>query len=201
MSDEAITITDRPDLLLVIQEGLSEDIELEFRARLDLPGMNVAVVRRPNTPYAGIELYLPSAIALFVAAGFFNGVLQEAGKDCYALLKEAAVALSKRAEGLNIHWIGSPGKVSKTNRYSLAYSITGEIIPGLNFKFLIQCELDEGEIEVGIGAFIDLINDLINDQLSEDSIKSLLTYKPVGGTVLVTFDATNGRIVPVNAFE
>jgi hypothetical protein len=41
----------------------------------------------------------------------------------------------------------------------------------------------------------------VNGDISKSDLAALLTYKSVGGTILVTFDAENRQIVPVNAFE
>jgi hypothetical protein len=200
MADDAEKALNRPDILLMIQEGLPDDIETDARAFLHGPSLNFMVIRQPGGPYAGIELYLPTAIGLFVAVGFFNGVLQELGKDAYVGLKSAAVALWRRSASLNVTAIGTAGKVSPRQRYSLAYSITGEVLPGLNFKFLIQTEIDPDTADAGIEAFLALIDDLLNDRVAEADVKALLTYKPVGGTVLVAFDADSRKIVPVDAF-
>jgi hypothetical protein len=201
MAEQENSSSRRPDVLLMFQEGLPDDIEADVRAHLDEPGLNVRVIRHPGGPYAGAELYLPTALALFAAAGFFNGVLQEAGKDAYVAFKDAALALWRRASSLTVSAIGTAGKVSPTQRFSLAYSITGEVLPGLNFKFLIKTEIDTETAEAGICAFVDLIHDLLNDRMAEADVRALLTYKPVGGTVLVTFDAASRKIVPVNGFE
>ncbi len=201
MTDASPELFSPPQVLLMLQEGLPNEIEEEARTHLERPGVRFAVLRQPGGPYAGVELYLPSAIALFVAAGFFNGMLQEGGKDAYVALKKAAVALWKSAAGLNLVSIGTAGKLSKSRRYSLAYSVTGEVVPGLNFKFVVQTEISALDLESGVVAFFDLIDDLHNDRVSEENIKALLTYKPVGGTILVTFDAERRMIVPVNAFE
>ena len=201
MAEQGNSLSGRPDVLLMFQEGLPDDIEADVRAHLDEPGLNLAVIRHPSGPYAGAELYLPTALALFAAAGFFNGVLQEAGKDAYVAFKGAALALWRRASGLTVPAMGPAGKVSPTQRFSLAYSITGEVVPGLNFKFLIHTEIDAETAEAGIGAFVDLIHDLLNDRMAEADVRALLTYKPVGGTVLVAFDAASRKIIPVNGFE
>lgn len=201
MTEDISNLAKAPDILLLLQEGLPPDIESDIRARLDGPNLNLVVIRQPGGPYAGLELYLPTAIALFVAAGFFNGVLQEAGKDAYTALKGAAISLWRRAAGLEVTSTGTAGKISPTPRYSLAYSITGEVVAGLRFKFLIKTEIDPQTAEAGIIAFLNLIDDLLNDRLTERDVNALLTYKPIGGTVLVTFDSVRGKIVPVDAFE
>ena len=110
MKEQRNSLSGRPDILLVIQDGLPDNIEADVRAHLDEPGLNLGVIRHPGGPYAGVELYLPTALAIFVAAGFFNGVLQEAGKDAYAAFKGAAIALWRSASGLTVTAVGRPGK-------------------------------------------------------------------------------------------
>ena len=201
MSDDIDHLLGRPDILLMLQEGLPSEIEFEFREEITRPGLKVAVVRSPGGPYAGVELYLPSAIGLFIAAGFFNGFLQEIGKDAYVILKATAISLWKRASQLKMTTLGSHGKVGQARRFSLAYSITSEIIPELKLKLVVKNGVDIVEAEAGIEAFVELVDDLLNDRISDNDINALLAYKPSGGLVLVTFDATIRKIVAVNAFE
>jgi hypothetical protein len=200
MANDTLHPVDRPNIVLMLQEGLPDDIESEVRTQLERSGLNLMVIHQPRGPYAGIELYLPTAIALFVTAGFFNGVLQELGKDAYVAFKKAAFALWKRAARLNVTLIGSAGKVPPIRRYSAAYSITVEVASGLNFKFVIQTDVTTDDAKGGIKAFINLIDNIHNDSLSEDDLKALLTYHSTGRTVLVTFDSSSRKIVPVDAF-
>lgn len=191
----------RPDMLLMLLEGVPAAVENEARALLEIPGLNLAVVHHPGGPYGGVELYLPSAIALFFSGAFFTGLMGEVSKDAYVALKAAAKALWTRSRALNVSAVASaPGKLSADQPYSLAWSMTGEVAPGLNFKFLIQTEIDPDDAEAGIAAFVDMIDDLIEDRMSKADVEALLTYQPRGGTVLVAWDATTRRIVPVDAF-
>lgn len=185
----------------MLYEAVPDDVESSFRQKFDSTDIKIDVERHPGGPYAGIELYLPTAIALFIAAGFFNGFLQEAGKDAYATLKGAAIELWQRSRGAHITRVGTEGKVSSKQVYSLAYSITGVVVPGLNFKFVVRTDLEQDTAEAGIVAFLELIDDIQQDRVAVADAEALLTYRPVGGTVLVTFDAEARKIVPVNAFE
>lgn len=198
MSGDAVQ--GRPDLLLMLHEGLPDVFEEEAREQLEPFIQNFMVIRQPGGPYTGVELYLPTAVALFVAAGFFNGALQEAGKDAYVALKNVASKLWHRTGKVNVTTSGSAGKVSPDRKFSLAYSITGEVARGLNFKLLMQTEISHDDAEAGIEAFFGLLNDLLNDRVAESDAEALLTYKPVGGIVLVTFDSAARKIVPINAF-
>jgi hypothetical protein len=197
INDEAL---ERPDIFLMLHEAVPNEVELSFRQKFHSSDVKIAIERNLGGPYAGIELYLPTTIALFIAAGFFNGFFQEAGKDAYVALKGAAVDLWRRSRSIRLVMIGTKGKVSSKHVYSLAYSITGAVVPGLNFKFVIKSDIDQDTAEEGIAAFLDLIDCLLNDRVAEADVSALLTYRPVGGTVLVTFDPEKRKIIPVNAF-
>jgi hypothetical protein len=198
---ESAARADPPHILLMLLDDLPVETEAATLASLNLPGLDVRVMHRKNTPFAGMELYLPTAAMLFVAAGFFNGFLQKAGEDGYDALKIAAKALWRKMQGLSLVLVGTPGKVPANRRFSLAYSIAGEIVPGISFKFMLQSDIDPQDAEKRIVAFLDLIAAVHNDRLENPDMEALLTYRPVGGIVVVTYDAEQCKIVPVNAFS
>ena len=126
---------------------------------------------------AGLELVVvrtpPGTDAVLnVSAGVFTGAT--ATETLHPVLQQAALAI----------WRAQP-----------ALSIVGDYAQGLRFNLLIGT----GEAENAIAAFLRLIDDLVHDRVSEDDCKTLLTWLPVGGTVLVTYDAAAGKIVPVKA--
>jgi hypothetical protein len=191
----------RPHFMLMVQEGLPDFIATEFQAAAEKLDFDVAVVRKPAGPFAGIEWLMPTAIGLYVTARFFDGFIQEAGNDAYTAVKQSALNLWRHSKKVRITLTGSSGKVSRIQPYSLAFSITGEIVAGLRFKFVVQSDISPESAETGINAFLELIADLLADQIAESDMNVLLTYKPVAGIVLVTFDADKGEIVPVDPFE
>lgn len=185
----------------MLQDGLSDEFEDDLRRLVASPNFDLLVIRHPGGPYAGVELYLPTAVALFIAAGFFNGFLSEAGKDAYIAFKGAVATLWEKSSRLRTASVGSAGKVDAGKLYSLSYSITGEVTPGLNFKLVLRKDIDAAGARQAIEAFLDLFNDILSDRISEPDARALLAFRPVGGTVLVTFDLELGRIIPVNAFQ
>ena len=128
-------------------------------------------------------------------------MLKKVGEEHYAALKKAAQRLWKRSSALEFKSIGSAGKVSNDPKFSLAFAITGEISPRLRFKLVLKLDIDEAEVLEAIPEFINLIRAILEDRVSEADLEALLTYQPVGGTVLVTFDPVAKRIVPVNGME
>jgi hypothetical protein len=92
--------------------------------------------------------------------------------------------------------MGSSGKTSSSG-FSLDYSITGEILPGLRFKLVLQSDVPAEVGAAGVEAFLDLIRDLHAGTLPDEVVAQLLTHEPIGGTVLVTFDAESGAIAAI----
>lgn len=190
-----------PQLGVLLYDALPDSFEADLLADLATEGLNIPIQRIPSGPFTGIELYLPAAAMLFVTTAYFTGFLQKAGEDHYELVKRGAKALWKRASRLRVTQIASaPGKISNTS-FSLTYAIMGNVAPRLNFKFIVRAEIEEAEAEDGICAFLDLLRAIHADQISEADLEALLTYRPVGGTVLVTFDPKARQIIPVNAFD
>lgn len=190
----------KPHLGLMLYDSLPDGFEAGLLEGLAGDGLTLRTFRIPGGPFAGVELYLPTAAMLFIATGYLNGFLQKAGEDHYELVKQAAAKLWKRASSLQLIRVGSKGKLSETS-FSLAYAIMGEVTGGPRFKFIVRATVEEAEAEAGVRAFLDLLRDMQSGNLSHDDTQALLTYQPIGGTVLVTFDPHGKRIVPVNAFD
>lgn len=189
-----------PDIGLMWLDTLSDDFGEAIADTLTAPELTIEVIRIPQTPSAGLELYLPAAAMLFIAKSYFDGFLQKAGEDHYELLKAAGKQLWRKASALKLFRIGTTGKLAATPKYSMAYSIIGDVGSNIRFKFILQADFDDANADAGISAFLDLIRDIHSDSLSEDDLTALLQYRPVGGTVLVAFDPAKQRIVPVDAF-
>ena len=183
-----VTLGDKlPDMLV---DGLVADLRAA--------GIDAALLRTSSGPFAGVELYLPTAAAVFLGSAYLAGMAQKAGEDHYEVVKGVTRRLYRRvANALRADPLGSRGKLSKNRVFSMTYSIVGEVRPGLRFKLLVRTDMESKDVEKGIGAFLDLIRELNSGEIATERLAPLLTYRPVGGTVLVTFDAASGRILPV----
>lgn len=188
----------RPHVGVLVYETLPEGFENIFIE--DFAGSNVSVrsQRISNGPFAGLELYLPFAVMVYVAAKYFDGFLAKAGEDHYELLSNAAKRLWKRARLIRVTAIGSPGKVSSDPKYTMSYAIVGEAAAHLHFKLILRLDVGESEADEAIDAFLKVIRDLHSGSLSDEDASALLTYQPIGGTALVTFDGSTKRIVSVD---
>jgi hypothetical protein len=187
----------RPNVAITLFEGLPPTFDMEVAQMLEGSGLDIPVIRTRGGPFAGVELYMPAAVMLFIASGYFNGFLQKAGEDHYELLKRIALYAWRRASAIRLTALGK-----KTDRrFSMSYAIGGESPDGTRFKLLVQMEITEDDASEAIAAFLEFLRALHNGTVTEADLKALLTYPVIGGTALVTFDPRTKKIVPVNAFE
>ena len=131
----------------------------------------------PDADTAEAQAILTAAgLPLTIVRASTAPTLTVAGDFANPALKHAAIALWHTAPDL---------------------SLVGEYAQGLRFKLLLKSGIAADEAERSLAAFLTLIDDLTADRVSEADCTALLTYMPVAGTVLVTYDA--GKIVPVEA--
>ena len=180
---------------------MPDDFESGLAEQLGSEDHTFDVLRIPGGPFAGLELYLPAAIGLFIASSYFGGIISKIGEEHYSALKEAAKRLWRQSSQLKIGMTGTPGKLAAAPKFSFAYSITGEIEPKVSFKLLLRCDIHGAEAEEAINTFLDMLRDLHAGVLGEDDLAALLTYRPVGGTALVTFNPNTKQIVAVNGMD
>ncbi|GHD49862.1 hypothetical protein GCM10017083_22720 [Thalassobaculum fulvum] len=194
--DQTKATAGRPIIGVMVADFLPVDIEEDVETDLEAPGLPLAVRRMPFGPFAGLELYLPSAVMIFIAAGYFNGFLAKLGEDHYDKLKRVAKRLFHRSSTIGITKVSTSGKDSSSG-FSLAYSVTGEVVPGLHFKLILRTDIDPDAGQRGVETFLNLIRDIHAGVLDQTTIDRLLDHRPIGGTVLVTFDSERGEIVTV----
>lgn len=187
-------VSTRPPLAIALNPELPDDIAREALDLLNDAGTPAALLRLPGGPYAGLELYLPSAVALFIALSYFGGAFKKAGEEQYAALRAAAGKLYRRSRGVSTAAVGRAGEVAGGGGFSLVYSIRGEVASGLSFKFVLMRGVDLSEADEGVSAFPELLRDIHDGNCDTE----LLSCQPIGGLVVVTYDAKLDRIVPVD---
>lgn len=188
----------KPDILVMHYEDIPGELFGDFFNAIKAPDLRARAFAFSSGPYAGLELYLPAAIGIFIASSYFSGFFAKAGEDHYEAFKAASVKLWNRVRNVPTVAIGTPGKVRSSQKFSLVYSITGELLPRLSFKFVLRTSFSDNESAVAISRFLDLIRNIHLGEIDEDTLKALLLHRPIGGVVIVTFDPTTNSIVPVD---
>lgn len=174
----------------------------EFRNLLASGGTSVEIEeRKASGPYAGLEWLIPTAVIVFLGKAYFDGFLKEMGKDHYAVLKQGLKTLYTRLVGPKapqVTVVGSAGKVRSPQQYSLVFSLLAEAEDGVRFKLLLQAGLSEAEYEATISAFIAFLDAFHRRQLTAVVVDELRKTKAVGKTILLTYKAELGRVVPID---
>lgn len=189
-----------PHLGLIYTEEVPAAVFDDFVETVSAPGLDLVLEsREPNGPFAGMEWLIPTGVMLFIAQGYFNGFLGEMGKDHYAALKAGIKGLRDRFSVVRVTVVGTPGKASADQPYSLFYSIYFEDPAGRRFKFLVpNGEAGDPDAERAMDAFGDFLEAVYGGGLDSGQREVLARAPAYGGTVLLAFNPATGRIEPIH---
>jgi hypothetical protein len=190
-----IGISHPPDL----PSGLLDD----FASAIRHPKLILLQEERPRPgPFAGLEWLMPTAVIVYITKPYFESFLGEAGRDHYQLLKKSLAKLSSRFTGAGApvtRLFFSDGKVKTPEpKYSLTYSVVGEIGDGLSAKLLLQATFTADQCNEALISFLHFLDSLHNGTLDVASVIGLSDAKPVGRTLLLAYDAESKSLVVVD---
>lgn len=187
----------RPDVALVHVESLSASLFDEFREAVSDDDLALVIESREETPFAGIEWLLPTAVVVFITHSYFDGIFKEMGKDHYSLLKVGLKSLWKKLlgpVGPKFVIASSPGKTNANQPYSVVYSIMADAGPGLKFKLLFPSDISEVEYEETLSAFLEFLKKFHGKTLEVEMIERLKSARVVGGTLLLVYDKRDSSL-------
>ncbi len=187
-----------PEIGLMIQDELDSSFEETFRDAVKISDERLSVHWRESGPFAGLALYLPTAIVIFIASSYFGGIFKKIGEEHYVALKDGIVRLWLKARPLKVTVIGKNANSSDFERYQLSYSIVAGLASDLRLKLILRMDLTDEESLVAIDEFLDLIRRIHFDKLLDAELAILKEIRPVGGTAIVTFDPKSRTIVGVD---
>ncbi|PPC94862.1 MAG: hypothetical protein CTY33_02955 [Methylotenera sp.] len=191
-----------PHIVINHIKTIPEEIFSEFKDSVLEGGFNLQIESRESEgAYASIEWLIPTAVIVYISKSYFDGFLNEVGKDHYIFIKKGFNKLWEKffgASAPNTVRIGSKGKVSKDQPYSFVFSILAEAEPHLSFKLLIQTDVTEQEYEYILDAFIDFIVAFHSHTLSQETIVMLKTSRAIGGVLLLAYNRESELLEPVD---
>jgi hypothetical protein len=88
--------------------------------------------------------------------------------------------------------VGTPGKVPKDPRYSVAFSIMAAGNSGLMFKLLLPDEASAAEFSLAIANFLGFLSCYYSGRLDSATQLRLASSHAVGRTILMMYDKANG---------
>lgn len=189
-----------PQLGLIYTEDVPRAVFDDFVETVSTPGLDLAIESRPPSgPFAGLEWLIPTGVMLFIGQGYFNGFLSEMGKDHYAVLKAALKSLRDRFALVRVTVVGTPGKASLDQPYSLFYSIYFEAPTGRRVKFLVpNGEAGDQDAFRAMDAFGEFLAAAYSGDLYPAQRDMLARAPAFGGTALLAFNPETGRIEPIH---
>lgn len=187
-----------PQIALSYTNSIPEETFADFLKLVSPAGLDIQVEsREENDVYASLEWLIPTAVIIFIGKSYFESFFSEMGKDHYSMLKTGLKSLRTKLFGSNapkISMLGTPGKISANQPYSLVFSIIAEAETGLRFKLLIQNVVSEEEYEEIINAFFNFLADYHSGNLTIATVDMLQKCRVVGGTLLISFNLTSKAI-------
>lgn len=187
-----------PHIAIIHTHSISEEVFTEFMQTVTANELSIKVDSREDSGvYAAIEWLIPTAVIVYISKSYFDGFLKEMGKDHYNLLKSGLKSLREKLLGPsspNITVIGTVGKITKDQPYSLVYSILAEADGGITFKLLIQTRVSEHEYEEILDAFLAFLADYHAHTLKGEIVQDLKAAKVVGRTLLLAFNG-NKKVI------
>jgi hypothetical protein len=177
-----------PAIAISHTQAVPAAVFADFDRLLASSGVHVESEERDNDgPYAGFEWLVPTAVVIFLGKAYFEGFLNEMGKDHYAVLKRGLKSLYTRLvgpEAPKLTVLSTAGKARETEKYSLLFSFLAEAEDGLRFKLLIQSGASEAEYEATVHAFIAFLDAFHRRHLSAEVVNELRSTRVSGRTVL-----------------
>lgn len=138
--------------------------------------------------FASVEWLIPTAVALYLSKGYFEGFLQAAGEDHYELLKEAIPKWFNRLSHIRVSYLASSNKKLRAdNPFTGAISLLGEGKRN-SFKLMFRNDADEAEIAQSIATFLEFLRRIHNGGSPFDLIVDVEPSERIERLWLIYFD-------------
>lgn len=122
-------------------------------------GLDVEVRLKPNPrPMNTLDWLIPTAVAAYILKPYFEGFLNEAGKDHYSILKKWIKNIVRKASQIKVQTIYSSmyvDKKSKNNSQSKSVSLFLQTKNGKVIKLLFDNDLSKDDWDNAIDQLLD----------------------------------------------
>jgi hypothetical protein len=187
-----------PDIAVVYNEQFSNSLFEKFKDGISNEKLSLVIESREDDgPYMCSEWFILTGIAVFIGKSYFDGFLKEAGKDHYQALKTHLSELTNdvmTTPRIEPVILGTEGKISSKNPYSLAFSIYAEAGDGNRFKLLLPKPNDASNYTEIIHMFLEFLNDYHSGVKVLDSIGYKIERRPSAGMIFVHMDPASEKI-------
>jgi len=183
----------RPHVGISYISDIPEESFSDFSALVQHDKLAYKCESRPRPgPFACVEWLMPTVVVVFIAKGYFDGFLKEAGKDHYHLLKEglknlAGSFIQPNSPETQVILTDANIKTDKQS-YSTVFSIYAELKDNLSVKLLLENDFSKNESKEAVTSFLELITKMHEGVLDSDSVSALENARVVGKTLLAAYN-------------
>ncbi|MDX1723724.1 MAG: hypothetical protein R3355_11570 [Pseudomonas sp.] len=179
----------KPDIALIYEESLPEDLFQDFKEGLSNEKIKVSVESRPPSgPQACLEWFIFPLVAAYISKPYFEAFFGEMGKDHYAILKkklsETTIKVMSQPKIEPVLY-GTKGKISKDNPYTLAFAIYAEANDNHRFKLLIPKPADDNNYNELIEIFLEFLSEYHSGLKELSAIGFDKNNRPPSGLIFV----------------
>lgn len=144
-------------ILLEVPESFPEKIE-DMVSEIDHDQLLIYGVRKPPQAWSSLEWAIPGLIVAYLAKPYFEGFLQEMGRDHYETLKGWLKQLLQRGKNMRITTLSfGEEKCNPLDTQSKAISIFIDIKNGQRIKLLFDEALSLSDWQNGLENILQLI--------------------------------------------
>jgi len=144
--------------------------------------------REDGGAWACAEWFMIPAIAAYIAKSYFDGALNELGKEHYFKLKRALSSMAKEVMAkpkIEPFIVSTPGKVNPDNPYSLAFAIHAQTNDGRVIKLLLPKQDMNIDYEEIVSNFLDFLERYYSGVASLESVGCDVGLSPREKTIFV----------------
>lgn len=179
----------KPDIALIYEESLPEDLFQDFKEGLSNDKIKVSVESRPPSgPQACLEWFIFPLVAAYISKPYFEAFFGEMGKDHYAILKKKLSETTTKVMSqpkIEPVLYGTKGKISKDNPYTLAFAIYAEANDNRRFKLLIPKPTDGNNYNEIIEIFLEFLSEYHSGLKELSAIGFDENIRPPSGLIFV----------------
>lgn len=160
LQSRTIMTREKFDIYFCVPETLEPEFFDDSVKQIRHGNLSLTAEKKGPQMYSFLEWAVPGLIVAFIAKSYFEGFLQEAGKDHYVLLKDWTKSLLRRAKLIRVTTVSSGEyKTSSENTQSKAISIYFQLKNDRKIKLLFDDNLDIRQWEKSIEDMLKLLAD------------------------------------------
>jgi len=171
-----------PDIYIEISDFFSEDYIASVDKELRAEKLDLIVQTKPSRQhFTGSEWVIASSVSAYILKSYFEGFLQQVGKDHYSFLKNwlrTNIETLKPITTKTVVAVGFPNKIDQKNTQSTVFSLHSIILDGVNLKFLFDNNLSIEHWQAASIAALILLEDYFLNQPNNELTNMLSEIRP-----------------------